>query len=169
MNINKKYSVCFSGYEPDQFPFDYQQNEVQLHKLHTQIEKAIVKALDSSYRKFFTGMVDGFDLVAAETLLKIKEEYPQYKDIYITAVIPYPEYSCSENWQKLFDIVKSCANQIIYISPKYTNDCFQMRNQYIIDNSSYMICFWNSDKADISPVIKMAKDNELFIDNLEID
>ena len=63
-------------------------------QLKTNLERAITGCYHSGIRHFLCGMAAGFDMLAAETLLAMKANYP---DIRLTAVIPFRGQSCKFN------------------------------------------------------------------------
>ena len=66
--INKAKTCCFTGHRA--IPAD------KLSSVTNHIENAIVSLIDSGYNTFLSGGAVGFDLLAANTVLRMKNNYP---------------------------------------------------------------------------------------------
>ena len=101
--IADKTSVCaFSGHRLLGQDFD--------RALLERIAEGIMKR---GYRTFLCGMAKGFDLVAAETVLKLKGIY----DAELIACIPYAgqaEYFSLSDRERYENILKYCSKKIIF-------------------------------------------------------
>ena len=134
--------------------------------LITDIENAIYDSYAKGYRRFMTGMAQGFDLIAAEAVLRIKNSYP---DIKLIAIIPFLgqcRYFSDEDKQRYANIMKQC-DKIKYFSKRYYTGCFHRRNDYLIDNSSLVISYFDGmKKGGTYYTIQRAIDKGLTIINI---
>lgn len=163
MDIDKKFTVSFGEYQPEDFPFPFQENNMGYEILEHQIKVSILKALDLGYRWFMCGMSKGFDLLCADILIEIQENYPEYLDIWLILVEPYADYLQDE---KTHQALYNCARQIVIASPEYREDCFQLSNEYMIKKSSYLI-YYSSEKNDLKcQRLLMAQKENLHIENV---
>ena len=63
----KEKTVCFSGHRDMKESAD---------KLESRLSETVKKLIEKGYTSFVTGGARGFDTLAAETVLKLKETYP---------------------------------------------------------------------------------------------
>lgn len=110
-------------------------------------------------------MAEGFDLLAGRIILEVKEKYP---DIRLIAVIPYPLQSSAfkGHSKEIYERIIKEAEGNITICPTYTYDCFHKRNDYMVDNSDVLICFFNGTKGGTEYTVKRAIKAGLKIINI---
>lgn len=80
-----KNIVCLSGHRPKSLPWGYNENMYCCKVFKEDLEKIFINAIEYGIHTFLTGMAEGFDMIATEILIKLKEKY---KHIRIIAVIP---------------------------------------------------------------------------------
>lgn len=99
-------------------------------RLRTELERAITVCYDSGIRHFLCGMALGFDMLAAETLLAMKTDYP---DIRLTAVIPFRRQSCKFNPadKERYRSILGKADNVVCLSETYFDGCFQTQRLYV--------------------------------------
>lgn len=128
--------------------------------------RAIVSKLaDQGYTHFLCGMAEGFDLLAGETVLSLRAEYPHLK---LVAVIPFPGQASSFDRaaRTLYDRVLTAADAKIMISPSYSSDCFLRRNDWLVDNASVLVCRFNGTKGGTEYTVRRAIGSGLKIINI---
>lgn len=110
------------------------------------LDRAIEDFIQKGVRYFYNGMAQGFDLLAAERVLTMKEKYPQIK---LIACIPFYGQERSMNnldKQRYVHILKKADEQRL-ISYHYTKFCYMKRNQYMVDESDCMIAYLREKKG----------------------
>ena len=104
----------------------------------------------------------GFDTLAAETILELKEEYPQIKLIMV-----YPCRDQDKFWsvkdKEKYAYIRRQANKVVYVSNEYTKDCMLKRNRHLIDHSSYCVCYLKSNTGGTAYTVSYAKTKGLTI------
>lgn len=128
MDINKK-SCAFTGHRKlgEDFSVDLLEEKIRF----------VIDELGVKY--FYCGMAKGFDLVACQTVAKIKKE----KDVKIIACIPCPEQEKFFN-KKEKDLYKKMIEQcdeIKIINEHYFKGCMLLRNKYMVDRSDIVISY----------------------------
>lgn len=86
--IDKMKVACFSGHR--RLPQD-------CSLLKANLEKAIVELIEQGVVFFGNGGAVGFDLLAAETVLGLKEKYPHIR---LVMVLPCPPRQQSLKWNE---------------------------------------------------------------------
>ena len=113
-------------------------------RLKTNLERAITDCYHSGIRHFLCGMATGFDMLAAETLLAMKADYP---DIRLTAVIPFRGQSCKFNPadKERYRSILGKADNMVCLSETYFDGCFLRRNDYMLNRASHIIAYYNGE------------------------
>ena len=111
---------------------------------------------EKGYRIFYTGGCTGFDILAGEMLLGMKEEFPE---IQLIAVLPFEEQANTwgEFWrEKYFTLLEHC-DDVITLQPRYTPGCYQRRNRYMVDRSSLLICYYDGKTGGTQSTVAYAE------------
>lgn len=160
--------VCFTGYRPEKFDFDLKKGSKKFDILITRLEKTIISLINDGCRVFYCGMAQGFDILAAECVMKLKNTYP---DIILIACLPYKqqEFGFASDWRsRFYDILFAC-DETVCLNDNYTNWCFMERNKYMVDNSDYVVCWYDGRKGGTKNTIAYARKNLKQIINLNTD
>ena len=107
----------------------------------------------------------GFDTIAAQTVLNLKENYPQIK-----LILVLPCLTQTRGWKeadvKEYERIKGLADKVVYTSQEYTRGCMFKRNRHLVDFSSLCIAYLTKDEGGTAYTVKYAKQNGLNIINL---
>lgn len=111
--------------------------------LRTSVEAAILNAYRDGYRYFMSGMADGFDLLAAETVLELKRAG---LEIFLVAVFPSRDsvHRHSPSVCRRIDTVCSSCDLTLFLEPAYRTGCELRRNLYMVDSSFRIIGYYNN-------------------------
>ena len=128
----KNISCCFTGHR--EIPYGKEKELSEKTKFY--IEEAIKRG----YEHFYCGGAIGYDTVAAEAVIALKEKYPHIK---LHIIIPCRNQT--RGWSKdnlyRYNKVNERADEIKCLSEDYYNGCMQVRNRYMVDNSSLLISY----------------------------
>lgn len=153
--IDKLKVACFSGHR--NLPKDRTE-------LQTNLEKAIIELIEREVVFFGNGGALGFDQLAAETVLQLKEEYPHIR---LVMVLPCPPEQQSLKWddeqkKRYFRILEQ-ADKVRVLSPRYTSSCMHERNRHMVDNSAYLICYLRKSDGGTFYTVNYAEQKGLEI------
>ena len=131
--IDKSKVACFSGHR--KLP----QNCTQLA---ADLETAIVSLIERGVIFFGAGGALGFDMLAEEAVLRLKERYPHIR---LVLVLPCPPEQQTLKWnaeqkRRYYDIMAR-ADKVRVLSDRYTSTCMLDRNRHMVDCSGYLICY----------------------------
>ena len=131
--IDKSKVACFSGHR--RLP----QN---CEELRAKLKKEIIGLIGHGVVFFGAGGAWGFDMLAEETVIELKEDYPHIR---LVLVLPCPPDQQTLKWsagqrQRYYEILER-ADKVRILSPQYTNGCMLVRNRHLVDNSAYLICY----------------------------
>lgn len=159
MKTDKNRTVAFTGHRSNRIITD-------AVMLTAEIEKIITDLYFRGYRHFMTGMAEGFDLLSAEAVLKIRN---LHTDIKLIAVIPFTgqaKYFSNED-KKRYGIVFQQCDESVLITDRYYKGCFYRRNDYLIDNASFVVAYFDgTPKGGTHYTLNKAKGSELPVINV---
>lgn len=153
----REKTVCFTGHriiEPE-----------KRASLFAQLIDEIKSLLEAGYRYFGAGGALGFDTLAAQAVLKLREEYPQ-----IRLILVLPCKSQTRGWPAsdvvLYQEIMQAADKVVFTSEDYYRGCMFKRNRHLVDNSSVCVCYLTSDKGGTAYTVHYAEARRLRIINL---
>ena len=164
--IIREKTVCFTGHRSEKLP-----KGDALEDLRKRLTLEIERALQDGYDTFLFGGAYGFDLMAAEEVLKKKAliDLQNPRRIRLWAIIPFEEqavrFSVAEH-ERYYEIIPKC-DEVITLNTHYSKQCYARRNQYMVDRSNRVICCWNGQSiSGTAQTIRMAERQNLEIINL---
>lgn len=113
--------------------------------LSNEIETIILEYYSQGFRYFMTEMGIGFNLWAAEAVLKLKLLYSGLK---LIAVEPFPEHSkyYDDLDKQRYDAILNQCDKHIVISDRCFAGCYDHRDDFLINNSSCVIAYFDGIK-----------------------
>lgn len=163
--MNRESTCCFTGPRPPRLPMNGNEYSDEIIALKTEIRSAVFDAYYDGFRFFMSGMADGFDLFAAETVLSIKEEF---EGIALVAVLPYSgvQNRHSSAVANRMNSVLQKADMVISLMDDYIPGCELLRNKYMVEHSSRIIGYYNGLSKGTAHCWKYALENGLETVNL---
>lgn len=163
----KEYKkCCFTGYRPSKLPFNVYIRDKAYNDFENLVTEGILKLYNEDCRVFYTGMAMGFDIICAETVLLLKRLYNC--EIKLICAIPFKEQpeKYDEHWRKrYFDILAQCDEKVI-LSDSYNKGCYQKRNEYMVDNSDYVMTWFDGKQGGTKNTVNYAIKQNKFVLNL---
>lgn len=158
MDIQK--TVSFSGYRPEKLPDGGEDNSDSIITLKADLLDAVSEAASCGFDTFLTGMAEGFDMLAAETVIKVKENNSHIK---LIAVLPFDDNR--ERSERYNDII-AVADEVVALSDEYSRSTYYVRNEYMVDNSSRLICYYDGRYGGTEYTVDYAQKNGKKVINL---
>lgn len=89
------------------------------------------------YNSFYVNCEYGVPLWTAEIICAMK----MYNDIRLNIVMPYEEQSAdwNEEYRDRYYDVHACADNVYMIGTRYSSDCYDKADRYMIDNSDILL------------------------------
>lgn len=119
------------------------------------LKKIISEFIESGYDTFLCGMAVGFDMIAAETVLELRENYPQIKLVACVPCKGQSRYFTGAEKQRYDKILSECA-EVKILSSRYYNGCMQARDRYMVDNCSLLIAYRRKNEGGTHYTVKYA-------------
>lgn len=156
MDIAKE-TCCFTGYR--NIPIS------QISILKGKLKTTIIECVEKGYCYFEAGEALGFDTLAAQTVLKLKETYPQ-----IRLVLVLPCLSQTRGWKAAdieeYERIKGLVDKVVYTSQEYTRGCMFKRNRHLVDYSSLCIAYLTKDEGGTAYTVRYAAQKGIAVINL---
>lgn len=128
----KEDACCFTGHRdipPEILP-----------TLAAKLEAIVLELIADDIRYFYAGGALGFDTLVAETVLRLRDPFPQ---ILLIWALPCREQA--RGWSAAsinrYEHILRRANEVIYTSEHYTRGCMQRRNRFMVDHSAVCVAY----------------------------
>ncbi len=148
---------CFTGHRD--IPDDRYVRTMQL------LRQKILKLYTEGYRIFNAGGALGFDTMAAQAVLKLKESFP---DVQLHLYLPYPRQA--EKWSKkdraVYEYILKHSDRITYAADEYNSMCTNIRNRALVDNADLCIAYCTQTTGGTVYTMNYALDNGVDVINL---
>ena len=152
---SKTKTVCFSGHRGFKDP------KAEIEK---KLETAVRECIDKGAECFITGGAIGFDTLAARTIIRLREEFPQIK---LILALPCPPQAQTLKWSAPqvaeYREILDLADDVRILSQTYTQSCMLDRNRYMVDNSSTLIHYLRSNRGGTSYTVSYAQKQNIQI------
>lgn len=134
MMLCREKTACFTGHRELKDPFQ---------ALFLRTQKEVEALIQSGYRYFGAGGARGFDSLAAEVIIRLREKYPH---IHLILVLPFPQpYFHEKGWTKkdieLYEKHRQAASKVVYLQKAYSIGCYYERDRHLVDCSSVCIAY----------------------------
>lgn len=150
----RNQTCCFTGHRhipPEALP-----------ALSAQLETTVRGLISSGFCYFGAGGALGFDTIAAETVLRLRAEFPQIRLILVLPCRDQASGWPESNAARYKDILKR-ADKFVYVSDNYRPGCMQKRNRRLVDNSSACVAYCTRQTGGSAYTIDYARKNGLNI------
>lgn len=148
-------TACFTGHRPNKLNgYEAEDNKKLLWKIHNVCVDLIEnKKVDT----FINGLALGVDLWSAKIVVKLKEKYPHIK---LISAIPCRNHA--DKWGKkaknLWQEVCDKSDEVVLVTDEeYKPYLMQVRNEYMVKNSDYVIGVWDGTKGGTRNCINFAE------------
>lgn len=155
--MHKKKTCCFTGHR--KIPIEHY--NFIFNKLYNLLNQLI----QEGYEYFGVGGALGFDTLVAQTVIALRDKYPQIK---LILVLPCKDQAnkWAEKDKLIYEQIKNQADKIVFISEEYTNDCMLKRNRHLVDYSSVCVCYLTKNTGGTAYTVRYALTKGLAIKNL---
>lgn len=161
--------VCaFTGYRPHKLPFGDDESHPDCERLKQRLFCETLRLTWEGVCTFISGMARGVDMWAAEIVLQLRETLPS-REIQLWAAIPYDRqangWSLEEHAR--YRGILERVDRVEFISHNYFNGCLQMRNRWMIDQSTHLIAVYDGQPGGTKSTLDYARRKGLEITIIE--
>ena len=145
----RMHRVCFTGHRPEKLT---QSEKCVKNNLEKEIRNAVLKGSNV----FITGMARGVDIWAAQIVIKIREEGENVK---LICAVPYKgfEKRWGWEWRRQYRLIIQAADCVRFICDKYKDDCFKLRNEWMVNHANTVIAVINDENSGTGKTVDYAK------------
>nr|WP_297172756.1 SLOG family protein [uncultured Agathobaculum sp.] len=163
MQNHRNITCCFSGYRIEKMPVRAD-DLYAVQSLETELDHAVSLAAARGYMRFFSGMSTGFDLWAAEAVLRARDQLP----VQLLCAVPFDRQADRYpiEWKRRFNHCLLAADRVYALSRQYYVGCYAARNRFMVDASSLLICYYDGRPGGTAQTVRMAEQDGLAIINL---
>lgn len=166
MNILKEKTVAFTGYRTGKILSGTNDSNL-LNVIAVQTHKVVLSLCKKGFIRFLCGMAEGFDLIAAEAVLKAQKEFPQ---IELIAVIPFmgQELSYSKQDKERYHELYHKAADRVFVSDSYHDKAFHHRNDFMLNHCSQLVCYYDGQRSGTMYTYNRAEKRQIPIINIRL-
>lgn len=154
----KDKTCCFTGHR--ELPADRA-------GICRRLEEQIRFLIDRGITNYCAGGALGFDTLAAQTVLKLKQEYETLR---LILVLPCPDQA--DKWsagdRAVYEDIKSRADEVVYSSDAYYKGCMQKRNRQMVDRSCCCICYMTKQSGGTKRTTEYCAKKGVFVVNIAL-
>lgn len=135
----KTISCAIMGGRLADIPFFTNKRDKRTIKIKNRIFVEMLKLiLNEGVTYFMSGMELGAELYAAELVSKFKRDFP---DLKLECVFPHEQQA--SDWPEYhryfyYETASHCDKET-FITRRYTPDCYDMRDRYLISNADFIL------------------------------
>ena len=135
MKQEEKKVAAFTGHRKQRLMQENKDYRNFSGQIRGKVITMIKNLYEEGFREFYSGMAEGFDMIAAEAVLQLKE---QYEDMTLAAAIPF---RAQAEWfdpqdQLLYRELLKKADRVVMLSEKYYRGCYLRRDTYMVSRAS---------------------------------
>ena len=157
-------SISFTGYRPEKFSFSLTPNDKEFLEFYNDLYDAVEKECKNPCT-FYSGGAEGFDIIAAEIVLTLKQKY---KDIKLIMALPFKKQSSAykPSYLKRYNALLSSADKVIYLEQEYNSTCYFKRNRFLVDSANKIITYYDGKKGGTKYTLDYARKKAKEIINI---
>ena len=159
----KTNSCAFTGHRPYKFPWRYDESDERCVKLKEMLSEQIEKLVDLGMTDFLSGMAEGTDLWAAQSVLTLRENHP---DLKLHCILPHKGQADKFRItaQEQYLSILNQADSIVYVNRCYHDGCMLERNRFLIDHASVLLAVYNGEqRGGTAATLRYARKKHLEI------
>lgn len=154
--MDKELTCCFTGHRPSKLGFT-ETSEAGI-QLKNRIASEILGLItERGVKHFISGAAMGVDTYAAETVLKLREVFPD-----ITLECAVPCRTQSRKWsaanRERYEALLGKADKVTVLHEFYTYACMKDRDRYMTDNADIVLAVWNGSPGGTAYTVAYARE-----------
>ena len=163
--MSRRITASFTGHRLERFP-NYTLSEYE--EFIASLRVSINDAIEDGYVNFIAGMGRGFDIIAGEEVCFIRNNTNM--NITLELAIPFKGHldrlKLKDSDKIRYEKLVNEANKITFCKDCYSKGVYHQRNQYMVDNSSLQIAYWDGGPGGTAHAVNYARQEKIKIVNL---
>ncbi len=159
----KQKTCCFTGHRII--------SKKEKQYLSNDLKEILRQKIGEGCCNFAAGGAIGFDTLAAQTVLELREDYPHIR---LELILPFKgqEKRWRADQQELYHRILEQADSVDFLCEDYMSLAYHARNRALVERSSCCICFLrsgNNPRSGTKQTVQMAREQGHSIINLYQD
>ena len=138
-------ACAFTGHRPKKLPWRNDETAPECAALKAVLTEQIAALIEKGYTHFMSGMAEGTDVWAAQSVLAFREENPALK---LHCILPC--FNQSEEWsassQARYRSILEHADSVIFINREDKKDCMLERNRFLVSYAATVLAVYNGER-----------------------
>ncbi|MDD6050010.1 MAG: SLOG family protein [Clostridiales bacterium] len=155
---NRAHTVCFTG---------HRSISAADEQLVAQLYELLMVLYAQGYRDFLCGGALGFDLLAAEQVVRLREKHP---DVRLIFCLPCAD-QCAR-WKRAdcsrYERLLYLSDETRVLSPRYYEGCMQARNAYMVDRSYLCVACMTHLRGGTLSTVRYAISQDVPVVNIAV-
>lgn len=158
-----KTACCFTGHRPAGLP---DEGTASYSLLRTAVMDAVSAAVSCGVTRFLAGGARGFDTVAAEAVLFLRER--EGLPLTLTLALPSARHAASWHGADLarFNAIREAANDVYFAADSNLPYAMLSRNRYLVDHADCCIAYLKQTTGGTLYTVSYALEKGLPVLNL---
>lgn len=130
------------------------------------LKEEIIRTYQAGKRFFKTGGAVGFDTLAAEVVLQLKEHLPE---LALMVIVPFEgqDIYFSPASKVRYRRILDQADEVVVLSATYFQHCYLRRNAYLVNHASRLIAYYDGvGTGGTSFTVRLAESKQIPVSNL---
>lgn len=138
-------ACAFTGHRPKKLPWRSDETAPECAALKAALTEQIAALIEKGFTHFMSGMAEGTDVWAAQSVLAFREENPALK---LHCILPC--FNQSEKWsassQARYRSILEQADSVIFINREDKKDCMLERNRFLVSYAATVLAVYNGER-----------------------
>ena len=147
---------AFTGYRPSKMPWGNDETDTRCLEFKFRLRESLEYLIGRGYVDFCSGGAQGFDLMAAEMVLSLREKYPWVR---LIMVIPFDGQAdkWAEKQRGRWQSVIEQSDRVIHIAHNYDRGVFFRRNHCLIQQADLLLAAFDGKPGGTANTIAWAR------------
>ena len=135
-------TVAFTGHRPEKLPWGTNENSPEGTLFKFRLREALEYLIGRGYVNFLSGATRGFDTIAAEIVISLRDVYPWIKLIVVLPCADQAARGNADDRERWENIVHN-SDHVETLAPVFDKSCMFRRNRYLVDNADLVLAAYH--------------------------
>lgn len=149
-------TCAFTGYRPAKMPWGNDERDARCMDFRFRLRESLEYLIGKGYVDFLSGGALGFDLMAAELVLSLREKYPWIR---LVMVIPFDGQAdrWTEEQRRRWLSVIEASDRVVHISHSYDRGVFFRRNHFLVEQADLLLAAFDGQRGGTAGTVAYAR------------
>lgn len=148
-------ACAFTGYRPQKLPWGSDERDVRCLEFKFRLRESLEYLIGQGYVDFLSGVALGFDMIASEIVLSLREKYP-----WIRLIVVIPFDGQADRWTEVqrrrrTTIIEK-SDKVVRISHAYDRGVFFRRNHYLVNAADLVLAAYDGQPGGTAKTVEYA-------------